>query len=348
MDLSVNQTLRSEEPSDGPEKKGRDSSPAGKEGSSREYGSLKSGFIGLFRNLMNRLSSREILVYFFGATASGLLFSTALLSIFSLVPILILGAQAGALATFFGLILNGLVVLLMSGKPMALAYLVWVLIPGLSLREGLARRLSLQVNIALGTLSFLCAGLLALWVESLIQGISISAQFASMQGMVAGWIEEGSKRVEIGSSVQGLDWEMAKERFLMELPSSVLAAHLTMVTLSLLTVARFSAAVPPYQLRHWRMPDAAVWGVIAIGAGWLMTEGGSSEQALFWNLLRVALAGYLLQGIAILMEVLNAWRLQGVLRWLAFGFAVTMMLPLVLGIGFFDQWFDFRAKIGQS
>lgn len=348
MDLSVNQTLRSEEPSTGPEKKDRDGGLPEKKDRSTEGGSSNSGVGHTFRSLMNRLSRREILIYFFGATASGLLFSTALLSVFSLVPLLILGAQTGALATVFGLVLNAMVVLLMSGKPMALAYLVWVLIPGLCLREGLARRASLQVNIVLGTLSFLCAAALALWLEALVHGISISAQFTSMQGMVVGWIEEGSKRVEIGSSVQGLDWEMAKERFLMELPSSILVAHLTMVTLSLLTVARFSPAVPPYQLRDWRMPSAAVWGVIVIGAGWLMTEDGSSEHTLFWNLLRVALAGYLLQGVAILMEVLNFWKLQGVLRWLAFGFAVTMMLPLVLGIGFFDQWFDFRAKIGQS
>lgn len=307
----------------------------------------RPGWLGRkISSLRATLGSRKALSYYFGCTASGVLFSTAILSVFSAVPLLIMGMQFGGIGFALGAAINVAIVYLTAGKIMAAIYTLWVALPALVLRVGVKRGYSLQRNIVLGTLTFILGLCVVAVAASVIQHSSLVEMSSLLRKWAVSWLEEGSRRVDFGSPSQGLDWELALEHFVNELPSSLVIAHLTMVSVSLLTIGRVFGLSGTYTLKAWRMPDLWVWFVIAASLGWLVSQDQAHE--VFWNLLRIALAGYLLQGVAILLEVLNAWKFQGIIRWLAFGFAVTMMLPLVLGIGFFDQWFDFRAKIGQS
>jgi uncharacterized protein YybS (DUF2232 family) len=60
------------------------------------------------------------------------------------------------------------------------------------------------------------------------------------------------------------------------------------------------------------------------------------------------MAIYAIQGLSILSFFFDVWRLKGVFRALGFVIGVVLMMPLVLSLGFFDLWFDFRSKFRQS
>ena len=60
------------------------------------------------------------------------------------------------------------------------------------------------------------------------------------------------------------------------------------------------------------------------------------------------MAIYALQGLSVLSFFFEAWNVRGLFRALIMVAGVLFMMPLVLSLGFFDLWFDFRSKIRQS
>jgi hypothetical protein len=59
------------------------------------------------------------------------------------------------------------------------------------------------------------------------------------------------------------------------------------------------------------------------------------------------MAVYAIQGLSILSFFFDVWNVRGVFRVLAFLAAIFIMMPLLLSLGFFDLWFDFRSKFRQ-
>ena len=78
----------------------------------------------------------------------------------------------------------------------------------------------------------------------------------------------------------------------------------------------------------------------------LFTTGITSDLAL--NLFKVLMAAYSLQGLAVLGSLFEAYKVRGIFRIILYTVVILVMLPLLLSIGFFDQWFDFRSKFRQS
>ena len=74
--------------------------------------------------------------------------------------------------------------------------------------------------------------------------------------------------------------------------------------------------------------------------------GSVSDVAV--NLFRFLMAIYAIQGLSILSFFFDVWNVRGVFRGLAFLAGVLLMMPLLLSLGFFDLWFDFRSKFRQS
>jgi uncharacterized protein YybS (DUF2232 family) len=83
-------------------------------------------------------------------------------------------------------------------------------------------------------------------------------------------------------------------------------------------------------------------------AGALYGFGRGTWEIVGWNALQVCLFVYLVQGLSILVFMLDLWNVRGFLRSLAFMTAVWLMFPLLLAIGYFDLWFDFRGKLRQA
>jgi hypothetical protein len=99
-------------------------------------------------------------------------------------------------------------------------------------------------------------------------------------------------------------------------------------------------------LNRWKNADWLVWPTLGSWAVVLFTKGAASDIAL--NLFKILMAAYGLQGLAVLGSLFEAWRIRGIFRMILYVLVILVMMPLLLSIGFFDQWFDFRAKFRQS
>jgi len=94
----------------------------------------------------------------------------------------------------------------------------------------------------------------------------------------------------------------------------------------------------PAQAQGW--PTIAAGGFLILGKGW------PADVAL--NLFKFLMAIYAIQGLSILGFFFDVWKVRGFLRSGAYVIVVLLMMPLLLGLGFFDLWFDFRSKVRQS
>jgi len=95
-------------------------------------------------------------------------------------------------------------------------------------------------------------------------------------------------------------------------------------------------------LRHWRVSEYLVWGVI--GSGFALFLDSGAVKLIAWNILIVLMAVYLLQGASILSFFFNKFRFP---LWARVGVSLLIVLQQVfLAVltlaGLFDQWVDFR------
>ncbi len=98
----------------------------------------------------------------------------------------------------------------------------------------------------------------------------------------------------------------------------------------------------------WRAPEWLIWVLVGAGLAGVLTAGVLS--AVGWNLFAVAATVYFLQGMAVIHRVMAVRGLPRMFRIAAYlliflQFPVTM---LVAGVGAFDLWFDFRARLAPS
>ena len=102
-------------------------------------------------------------------------------------------------------------------------------------------------------------------------------------------------------------------------------------------------------LREWKAPDFLVWGVIV--SGFIMfIPGLESVKTLAANLLLVFGACYFFQGLAIIAFFFNKNNVPRFVRGVVYLFIVFQQIftLLVVGLGLFDLWVDFRRLRKQD
>ena len=300
---------------------------------------------------------------------SAVLFLSAVFSIFAPLPILMARLRAGRAQAFLALLTNSAIVFFVAGGASAYFYLTLLMVPIWVLGEMLSRGSRLVRSDEDGSVQ----GIRTLSLEK-------SALFAMIGGLVFGAVVFAgyslvlklSPLAHLKQHVQTFvdlvfnaipapdaDWrsspegEAMRESLLVEFPSGVLIFMLLSVWANLLLVLRVNPAQLRLRLgrkagvwREWKAPEHLVWPTIVCGAGLLGDFGVFSQVAI--NGFRVLMAIYALQGLSILSFFFDVWRVSGIFRSLAYLMALMLMLPLVLALGFFDLWFDFRAKFRQS
>ncbi|NOX80841.1 MAG: DUF2232 domain-containing protein [Deltaproteobacteria bacterium] len=95
---------------------------------------------------------------------------------------------------------------------------------------------------------------------------------------------------------------------------------------------------------HWRLPDRIVW--LPIVAGVALTIGsGIVKNAALWILLVSALL-YFFQGLAVLIHLLDKWKVPLYIRILIYGIIVLQGYGLFVLVitGVADVWIDFRHR----
>ena len=100
-------------------------------------------------------------------------------------------------------------------------------------------------------------------------------------------------------------------------------------------------------LNTWKAPDSLVWGSIGCGLVILITKGPLMIIAL--NGLVILMTVYFFQGIAIMAFYFEKKRFPRVLRVFIYSliFVQQMMVLVVIALGFFDLWLNFR-RLGKE
>jgi hypothetical protein len=132
-----------------------------------------------------------------------------------------------------------------------------------------------------------------------------------------------------------------------EFPSAILITLILGLWGNLLFASQF---VPGFLSRGfwsgYRNPEWLVAPTL-VAAG-LFAFGDHALYFIGLNSIKVILVLYGFQGLSIMSSLLNKFKIFGFVRALLFSVAVFLTMPLVLSFGFFDLWFDFRKKFGQS
>ncbi len=137
------------------------------------------------------------------------------------------------------------------------------------------------------------------------------------------------------------------KQFMLELPSGILMTLLISFWLNLLFASKMLQGFLSKDFwSKFKTPEWLIWPTLAFGALYAFAENAPYYIGL--NGFKVLMMAYLLQGISILSFILNHYKIQGFARFLIYALSVTLSWPLLLGVGFFDLWFDFRSKFGQS
>jgi hypothetical protein len=97
---------------------------------------------------------------------------------------------------------------------------------------------------------------------------------------------------------------------------------------------------------RYRTPEWLVWPTLASGALYLFTD--HAPYLIGLNGFQLFMAFYTLQGFSILSFFFHRLGIHEFFRFILYAFAFFMALPLIAGLGFFDLWFDFRRKFGQT
>lgn len=133
------------------------------------------------------------------------------------------------------------------------------------------------------------------------------------------------------------------------LPSVFTALALLLAWTSLLLARPFlrrkAMTLPDFgALNQWRSPEIMVWGVIAcIGAALV---GGNAFKLIAINGLIIFAVVYFFQGIAIVSFYFEKKELPRMMRVFLYCFIAMqqLLLLVVIGLGFFDVWLNFRRQ----
>lgn len=101
-------------------------------------------------------------------------------------------------------------------------------------------------------------------------------------------------------------------------------------------------------LTAWKSPEKLVWIMIAAGAIVLLPMEEATIAGM--NLLIICGLIYLFQGLAIVAFFFRQKRVPLFFQWLFYALLVVQlyMLVIIIALGLFDIWVDFRKRIGGT
>lgn len=159
------------------------------------------------------------------------------------------------------------------------------------------------------------------------------------------------------SNVQALrDQQGALVTMIFNLSPALIAwSCVTLVLLNLLLSRRLLPAVAGLELNRWRAPDAAIWLVLLPALGLvpylllpLLGRDAARFTATFYlslNVVLIALAPYVMQGLGIMSFFMKRWRFPRFLRGLTYLFVLTQgLFALVPALGLMEFWTDWRGR----
>jgi len=281
---------------------------------------------------------------------SAIFFLSGIFAIFAPIPLLFLNLRSGRGWGFLAVLTNCAIVFVAGGSVSLIAYSVFVAILAISLAEFLRAKNSIEASAGLTMLSILLVGsLLVAWfshIHNVNPWIALKDHVSSAVDYLSHNVPEGT----FTDADEVADW---KQNVLVEFPSAIAVFALVMVWASLVAVLRVNPngvreklGLDGSYFKKWRSPSWLVWPTIISGFFLIVDAGHVSEVSL--NVFKFLMAIYTIHGLSILSFFFDLWNVRGIFRAIGFLISVFVMMPLLLSLGFFDLWFDFRAKFTKA
>jgi uncharacterized protein YybS (DUF2232 family) len=264
-------------------------------------------------------------------------------------PVLALAFRQGFGWAALVLVAACMVVALVAGKEAVYIYGVFAVATGLLLGLlGRLRTIELLVT-AVAASVFAVVTALMLYLFGSWSAMVTDTRASLLQHM-AGALDAYEK---LGISKEGFDSLREQvphiaESLLQLLPALVLLSLACMVLINVLLLCRRfpekrAEWLDDVKLREWKCPEPLVWGLIGCGFT-LFVPGLQLLDVLALNLLVIIGACYFAQGIAVIAFFFDKNKVPRFLRGITYALIVLQQILtlLVVGLGLFDLWGDFR------
>lgn len=282
---------------------------------------------------------------------SAFFFLSTVLAVFSPFPLLLIFMKKGRKWSYLAAFVNALIVFLARGSLHLILYLVFVVILSLTLAELLHFKKSLE-KATIFTLLSMALGAAAFSIFYV--HISHLNPIHEFRDLISNTVDQLNLALSTNSKfIDPADLDELKKDLMIEFPSHIAILSLVFIWANLVLLLRSN----PNQIREklgldvnyfkkWKAPEFLVWPSLISGFFVLVNMGWISNVAL--NFFRFFMSIYVIQGLSILGYFFDLWKVKKLFRWIAYGLCIFSMLPMVLFLGFFDLWFDFRSKFRQA
>lgn len=262
---------------------------------------------------------------------------------------MILGLKRKRSLLLAAAISNAALVFIAAGPASLAIYVVFCVVPALALTEALWRSRSLTSAGATSLVAMTMIG----W--AMVAGYSKLYHVhpvSEMKQSVSEFVDHLDKTVAenggdpektLGDPAEIEQW---KQSLVSELPSAIAVIGLLTIWANLVLLVRINPLVTLVPVDQWKAPEWLVWPTIVAGSALIFDWGPAGEVAR--NLFKFFMAIYALQGLSVMAFFFNHWRVGRFLRLAGYLLSALVMTPLLLSLGFFDLWFDFRSKFRQS
>lgn len=282
---------------------------------------------------------------------SAFFFLSGLLVVFAPLPLLFLHFRKGRKWAWPAFITNSICVAWAAGSLSLLFYLVFVVSIAAILPEFLVRKKSLERSVVWTFLTMILMGGLAVGGYSYLHHLNPVHELESQVNEFVRFLSQSLPSTS--GMMNQADMDEGKRTILTSFPSALAIFGLVLIWANLVVVLRANPnqvrdrlGLDPAFLKKWKAPDFLVWPTLATGAFLVFEVDGLTDVCL--NVFKLLMAVYAIQGLSILSFFFDLWGIRGLFRWIGYFLTVFLMMPLLLSLGFFDLWFDFRSKFRQS
>jgi uncharacterized protein YybS (DUF2232 family) len=274
-------------------------------------------------------------------------------ALFIPLPILYYRIKLGRIIGAFIPIFTGLVLLIViGGMSTDTLFFAELLLIGFLLGELIGLNLSIEKTILLTTAAVLFSGLISLFIFSIFSGTSITAVVSeyvakNLELTMALYQSMGMSEENVRLISQAL--EQIHQVLVRIIPALVTASTLFVAWSNILLAKPLlrsrSLFYPDFGLlKMWKAPEALVW--VVIGCALALFIPVTAMRIIGSNGLLILMMIYFFQGIAIVSFYFDKKRFPRFIRFFLYALIALQQLILlvVIGLGFFDMWVNFRRS----
>jgi uncharacterized protein YybS (DUF2232 family) len=224
-----------------------------------------------------------------------------------------------------------------------------LLMTGMFLGECIERHMGIE-----RTMIYTVTGVLGSALAAFV--VYAGIQTTAMGDMVSDYITQYFHLTSALYTDMGIDKEqiaVLNSAFLIVMPGMLIVSYMTTVWLNILIIKKLLRRIGIIlknmeDLNRFKAPDLLVWVVIGLGVLLALPVGAAKYVGI--NCLIILMLVYFFQGIAIISFYFQKKGSPTFLKVFCYGLIAVQIyfLILVIGLGFFDNWINFRKLETQK